>query len=160
MHMAARGWRVTARKMFETGARMFVTETRIVEIAVKTGAMRVDLPALEILSRMLPIVRKIAGIGVRTDVTAAMVATDGRPRWCQTKTDRSRKTRVEPSSGCELAPFGQGGGSVFLEIFAAIKVAFEVKVIVDGRLDGGELLQTSHRPEPHHDLLSSPEREM
>lgn len=28
------------------------------------------------------------------------------------------------------------------------------EVIVNGGLDGGELLKTSHRPEPHHDFLS------
>jgi len=65
-----------------------------------------------------------------------------------------------PNSGGELTPFGQGCGSVFLEFFAAVKVAFEVEVIVDGRLDGGKLLKTLHRPEPRHYFLSPPQRLM
>jgi hypothetical protein len=36
-------------------------------------------------------------------------------------------------------------------------VAFEIEVIVDQGLTGGELLVVSHRPEPGHDLLSPPE---
>jgi hypothetical protein len=52
------------------------------------------------------------------------------------------------NSSRELTPFGQGGGSVFLEFFAAVEMAFEIELIVDGRLDGGELLKALHRPEP------------
>ena len=80
----------------------------------------------------------------------------GRPPH-QTKTDRSRKTGLDPISSRKLTPFGQGGGSVLLEIFAAVEMTFEIEVVVDGRLDGGELLKTSHRPEPVHDFLSSPQ---
>jgi len=54
-------------------------------------------------------------------------------------------------------PFGQGGASVLLEFFTVVEMAFEVEVVVNGRLDGGELLKTSHRPEPVHDLLWSPQ---
>ena len=81
----------------------------------------------------------------------------GRAVWCcQTKPDGSRKTFFAPSSGRELAPFSQGGDAVLLEVVAATKVAFEVDVIVDGGLDGGELLETLHRPESVHGFLSSP----
>ena len=65
-------------------------------------------------------------------------------RWCQTKTDRSRKTGIEPNSGRELTPCGQGLSTVFLEFFTAVEMAFEIEVVVDGGLDGGELLKTSH----------------
>ena len=80
----------------------------------------------------------------------------GRPPH-QTKTDRSRKTGIEPNSGRELTPCGQGLSTVFLEFFTAVEMAFEVEVVVNGGLDGGELLKTSHRPEPVHDFLSSPQ---
>ena len=51
--------------------------------------------------------------------------------------DRSRKIGIEPNSGRKLTPFGQGGGAVFLEVFAAVGIAFEIEVVVDGGLDGG-----------------------
>jgi hypothetical protein len=35
-------------------------------------------------------------------------------------------------------------------------VALEVEVIVDGRLDGGELLEAFRAPELAHDFLSAP----
>ena len=76
---------------------------------------------------------------------------------CQTKTDRSRKTGIDPISGRELTPFGQGGRAVFLEFFTAVEMAFEIEVVVDGGLNGGELLKTSHRPEPVHDFFSPPQ---
>ena len=42
------------------------------------------------------------------------------------------------------------------EFFAAVEMAFEIEVIVDGRLESGKFLKTSHRPEPRHDFLSPP----
>jgi hypothetical protein len=81
-------------------------------------------------------------------------------RGCQTKTDRSRKTGIEPNSGRELTPCGQGLSTVFLEFFTAIEMAFEIEVVENRGLDGGELLETSHRPEPRHDFLSSSQRLM
>ena len=47
------------------------------------------------------------------------------------KTDRSRKTGFDPVSSRKLAPFGEGGGSVFLEFFTAVEMAFEVEVAVN-----------------------------
>jgi hypothetical protein len=59
--------------------------------------------------------------------------------WYRTKSGGSQEAKFEPVSGRELTPFSQGSGSILLEFFAAIKVALLVKVIVYGRLDGGEL---------------------
>jgi len=60
-------------------------------------------------------------------------------------------------SSCELAPFDQRGGAVFLEIFAAAKMTFEVEAIVDGRLDSGEFLSAFCSPEFRHRPLASPQ---
>jgi len=37
-----------------------------------------------------------------------------------------------------LTPLGQGGGSVMFEFVAAVEVAFEVEVVVDRCVGGGE----------------------
>ena len=39
-------------------------------------------------------------------------------------------------------PFGQYLGTVFLEFFNAVEIAYEIEVVVDGGLDGGALLKT------------------
>ena len=75
-------------------------------------------------------------------------------RCCQTKMDWSRKTGIEPNSGRGLTPFGQGLSTVFLEFFTAVEMAFEIEVVENRGLDGGELLKTLHRPEPVHCFLS------
>ena len=77
--------------------------------------------------------------------------------WCQTKTDRSQRTGLDPISSRKLTPFGQGLSTVFLKFFTAVEMAFEVEVVVNGGLDGGELLKTSHRPEPRHGFFSPPQ---
>ena len=48
-------------------------------------------------------------------------------------------------------------GAVFLEIFAAINVAFKFELVVNWGLDRGELVKISHRPGPVHDFLSPPQ---
>ena len=40
--------------------------------------------------------------------------------WCQTKPNWSPKPTIPLHSGCELAPLGQGGGTVLLEYLATI----------------------------------------
>jgi UDP-glucose 4-epimerase len=39
---------------------------------------------------------------------------------CQTNANRSPKSTIDLNSGCKLAPFGQGSGSVLLECFSAV----------------------------------------
>ena len=52
-----------------------------------------------------------------------------------------------PVSGhAQLTPLGRSSGAVELEIGLAAKVAFQVRMIVDGGTDSGEILQTSHAP--------------
>jgi hypothetical protein len=55
-----------------------------------------------------------------------------------------KKHRIEnhiaPGSGANLTPFGKGGRAVELEVSAAVKVTFLVKMVVDRRLNRGELL--------------------
>ena len=74
---------------------------------------------------------------------------------CQTKANRSLLTAARLRSGGKLPPFGQRGLPVLLEPVAGIEVSVEIEVVVDGRVDGGEFLKTSHLPEAEHRPLSS-----
>jgi hypothetical protein len=56
-----------------------------------------------------------------------------------------------------LTPFEQGLSTAFLEFFTAVEMAFEIEVVENRGLDGGELLKTSHRPEPRHCFFSLPQ---
>ncbi|CAH2395147.1 hypothetical protein MES4922_520014 [Mesorhizobium ventifaucium] len=56
-----------------------------------------------------------------------------------------------------MAPLGESGGPFKLEIAAGVEMAFLVKVVMDGRMDSGEFLQTSHLPEALHGSFSSSE---
>gem|GEM_PF-4587749 len=51
---------------------------------------------------------------------------------CQTNANRSPKSTTDLNSGHELAPFGQGGGSVLLECFSAVQVTLVAEVVLDG----------------------------
>ena len=79
-------------------------------------------------------------------------------RWCQSNANQSPKHLKLRRSGCQLAPFGHGGGAVLFEGFAAVQVTIEVEMIVDRGMDGGKFLQGLYIPEPCHRTLSSPER--
>jgi hypothetical protein len=62
------------------------------------------------------------------------------------------------SSRTEHAPLGESGGTILSEILAAVEMAFLVEVVMDGGMDGGEFLQTSHASETQHRSFSSSER--
>ncbi len=47
---------------------------------------------------------------------------------------------ARPASGSKLTPLGEGGGAIELEIFAAVKVALLVKVVMNGSMHGSEFL--------------------
>jgi hypothetical protein len=47
-------------------------------------------------------------------------------------------------SGKKLPPLGKSGGAYQLEGVSAGERSFLIEVIVDGRMNGGEFLQTSH----------------
>lgn len=42
--------------------------------------------------------------------------------------------------GCQLPPFGERILPVLLEPASVAEMTFEIEVVVDGRMDGGELL--------------------
>jgi hypothetical protein len=59
------------------------------------------------------------------------------------------------SGRAELTPLGESCGAVEFEYVPAGEMTFLVKVIVDGGMDRGKRLQTSHSPEALHRPLSS-----
>jgi len=53
-------------------------------------------------------------------------------KWhCQTKASWFANPRDRQILGRELTPLCQGGGTIEFEVFAAVKMAFLVEVIVD-----------------------------
>jgi len=63
----------------------------------------------------------------------------------------------EQSSGHKQLPLGRAAG---LEGLAVHKVAFMSEVVVEGGVNGGELLKALHLPEREHRPLSSSEWQM
>ena len=65
-----------------------------------------------------------------------------------------RRVSVFPSAAnlghTQLTPLGKSGGPVELEIGPAVEMSFLVKMVLDGGVDGNELLQTSHLSEAEH----------
>jgi glycine/D-amino acid oxidase-like deaminating enzyme len=59
-----------------------------------------------------------------------------------------------------LPPFFQRTLPVLLAPVSIVDVAFEIKVIVDGGMDGGELLLTSHSAESEHRPLTPAKRQV
>jgi hypothetical protein len=57
-----------------------------------------------------------------------------------------------------LAPLGESGGTVQLEIISAVARALLVEMDADGGMNGDEFLQTSHPAEPLHGSLSPSKR--
>ena len=60
----------------------------------------------------------------------------------------------------ELAPLGESGGTVELEIVSAVERALLVEMVADGGMNGGEFLQTSHAAKPLHGPFSSSKRQV
>ena len=65
-----------------------------------------------------------------------------------------------PSLGSKLTPFGQGSGTVELEILSIIEVAFLIKVVVDRGMSREKILKRFYAPGFCHCVFSSPERLM
>ena len=76
---------------------------------------------------------------------------------CQSNVNQSPKYTMTRVSRRKMTPFGQGGGAVFLEGFAAVQVTVEVEMIVDRGMGGGEFLQGLYVPEFRHRTLPSSE---
>ena len=64
------------------------------------------------------------------------------------------------SGGKKAAPLGESGGAGQLVVVAVLEMALRGEVVVDRGMDGGELLQCSHPPEPQHRPLASSERQV
>ena len=52
-------------------------------------------------------------------------------RWCQSNANQSPNLQMMRISRRQLTPFGQRGGAIFFEGFAAVEMTFEIKMIVD-----------------------------
>ena len=102
---------------------------------------------------------QIAAIGVPGGSRIGVTFCPGKVRpggWCQTNSNQSQFAPPVPASGGKKRPpLGESGGVVGLEMIPAGEAAFLVEVVVDGRVDGGEHLQTSHPPEPEHRAFAS-----
>jgi hypothetical protein len=62
------------------------------------------------------------------------------------------------SGGPALTTLGESVGSVQFETVPAADVALVAEQAVNGGMDGGEFLETSHTPEPKHRPLYSSQR--
>src|SRR6056297_3923622 len=72
-------------------------------------------------------------------------------RCWQTNSNRSPQGQYGcPLCDAKVAPLCKSGGAVLLENGSGGEIAFGVKMVGDGGVDGGELLQTSHAPELEH----------
>jgi hypothetical protein len=60
----------------------------------------------------------------------------------------------------KLAPLSESGGAVKLEIVSAVERAFLMEMVVDGGMNGGEFLQTSHAAEQLLGSLPSSKRKV
>ena len=71
---------------------------------------------------------------------------------------RGRKSEPPVVSSGNLTPFGKRERAIEFEDLAAAKMAFEIEMIVDRGVDGGEFLQGLYVPELRHRSFSSVER--
>ncbi len=95
------------------------------------------------------------------DAIEAVDNANGKPRGhCQTNLNRPARGAGPRRSGRQLAPLGQGGGTVLSEDVAAIEVTVLIEMIMDRGVDGGKLLQSFYVPKLRHRTLSSSERLM
>ncbi len=77
-------------------------------------------------------------------------------RCCQTNANQSLVGQWHcPLCRAEPAPFVKSGSAVQLEEVSGGEATLVVEVVENGGVDGGELLKTSHLPEPLHCSFSS-----
>ena len=93
--------------------------------------------------------------------TVGMEACGSAHHWgrgrCQTDANQSLQgQRGCPLCRTKLTPLGESGGAVELENGAGVKVALQVEMVVNGSMNGGEFLQTSHTSKAQHRPFSSP----
>ena len=56
---------------------------------------------------------------------------DRSQRWCQSNANQSPNIQMIRISRRQLTPFGQAGGAVFFEGFAAVEMTFKIEVVMD-----------------------------
>jgi hypothetical protein len=78
----------------------------------------------------------------------------------QTKIVSEFASTHDCSGRADLTPFGEHGGASNLENGPRGEGAFLIKVVVDGAVEGGEFLQTSHLTKAKHRPFASSERLM
>ena len=78
------------------------------------------------------------------------------PVWCEPVASIQFHIRVLGSE--KLTPLNQSGGSKIFESSSAFYVSLRIEVVVDGRVDRDEFLQSSHLPEPEHGAFSPSKR--
>ena len=76
------------------------------------------------------------------------------------KLDRTQRTFNRGLSGGQLAPLGQGGGSVLFENVAAAEMTSVIEVIVNRGMHSGEFLQRLDVSERRHRPFPPSKREM
>jgi hypothetical protein len=132
------------------------------------GSLQIDGPLLKEEVDASPVTRGSApvcyrhlelGISVAVDVALdERIPVRG---CCQTDANSSRIRQVRGiSSGAERTPLGKSGSVGLLVDWAAGEAPFGVEELVDGGVDGDELLQTSDAPEALHRQFSPSERQV
>ncbi len=80
---------------------------------------------------------------------------------CQTNSNQSQfAAKTANLSGTKLTPLAKSGGAGQLEGVSTGLRSFLVEVVVDGGMDGGEFLQTSHAFETQHRTFAPSERKV
>lgn len=73
------------------------------------------------------------GFALRTRDRLQFDLVDRSPqRWCQTNANQSLFAQTRPSSGCaKIAPLGESGGAVGLEVGSAVEGALLIEMVVN-----------------------------
>jgi hypothetical protein len=90
-----------------------------------------------------------------------LVTDDPAGGCCQSRRNKSSLGRSSPKSHArsvrDCKPPGQSSCASLLVDFTAEEVTFLVEMVVEGRVDRGELLKHPYAPEPQHGPFSSSE---
>jgi hypothetical protein len=113
------------------------------------------IPDLATVSQSQPTIRP----GCKIDRHDGAADATEQTRWrCQSNANQSPKCEAAALSGRQLTPFGQRGEAVLLEDVAAVEVTVEIRMVMNGSVDGGKLLQGLDAPEICHRPFPSSER--
>ncbi len=159
--------------------RTVAFEARLSHVPI---SQRLQLISLVTATADIGAMRRVCRFGLDADILCGkhgwLVAAQSRPSipskvtsemrtlqpsaWCcQTNSNQSQFPADSVNlSGTKLTPLGESGGACQLEGISAGERSFLVEVVVDGGMDGGEFLQTSHAPKPLHRAFASSERKV